>query len=634
MATNSSQAIKLFYCYARKDHALRDELDVHLAGLRRSGLIAAWYDGEISPGTSWEKEIETQLDTAQVILLLVSPDFIHSDYCYSKEMARAIERHHAEEARVIPILLRPADWIGTPFSTLQMLPSNTRPVTRWSDRDAAFEDVAKGIRKVVNDLLSQRITAPDPSISAASTKLPPRAVSSEEPQREQRLFHEELREASLSTAATPSIPSLSPPVQPMIQASTSQVSQSPTAPVLPTSPHQIEHVELTQPPGGSQESAPTQSPGLVPNGQPRIQTKYSISRRTFLIGLASAGTIAIGAAFVATLRLPQGRTQQSTSSPTPTSMPLPPGTVLYRYRGHQQTYVADVAWSYNSRRIASADATNKTVHVWDALDGRNVYIYGGHHDYLNFACWSPDDKRIASAGGGYEVHVWDQADGGHLYVYRGHISDSDTSNGSVTALAWSPNGKYIASSYDATGPGNHGAVHVWSPQNGSLVHMYRGQIDQIGALSWSPDSQRLVSASADRTIQVWQAVSGKLLFANPGNAWALAWSPNGKYIAVGNNDNNTVEIWDANNNTVMNIYRGHRDVLYCLSWSPDSLMVASGSRDQTFQIWKALDSHLVLRLSITPANLGGPEPIAWSPDGKMIASVSDSELVEVWIAPH
>lgn len=103
---------------------------------------------------------------------------------------------------------------------------------------------------------------------------------------------------------------------------------------------------------------------------------------------------------------------------------------------------------------------------------------------------------------------------------------------------------------------------------------------------------------------------------------------------MGNNDNNTVEIWDANNGKVMNVYRGHRDVLYCLSWSPDSIMLASGSRDHTFQIWTALDSRLVHRLPIDPPNLGGPEPIAWSPNGNMIASVSDSVLIEVWVAPR
>jgi hypothetical protein len=171
MERKPPQPLEIFYCYARKDHFLRDKLDAHLATLRHTGLITAWYDGEIVPGVSWEEEIEMHLNTADIILLLISPAFIGSDYCYSKEMKRALERHHAKEARVVPILLRPVDWAGTPFSQLEMLPSNARPVTRWPDRDEAFEDVTKGIRKVVNDLLSQRIIASDSSVPTAPTKL-------------------------------------------------------------------------------------------------------------------------------------------------------------------------------------------------------------------------------------------------------------------------------------------------------------------------------------------------------------------------------------------------------------------------------------------------------------------------------
>src|SRR5437588_12184082 len=93
---------------------------------------------------------------ADVNLLLVSPDFIQSDYCYGKEMQQAIDRHSAKEAKVIPILLRSVDWTDTPFKHLQVLPTNARPITLWSDYDAAFEDVARGIRRVVNDLLMKQ----------------------------------------------------------------------------------------------------------------------------------------------------------------------------------------------------------------------------------------------------------------------------------------------------------------------------------------------------------------------------------------------------------------------------------------------------------------------------------------------
>jgi WD40 repeat protein len=148
--------LTLFYCYARKDKALRDEIDVHLASLHSSHLITSWHDAMIVPGANWEHEIDIHLNAANIILLLVSPDFLKSDYCYGWEMQRAIERHTKGEAHVIPILLRPSDWEDTPFSTLQMLPTDAKPVTQWTDQDAAFTDIAHGIRHAVNAIIVQK----------------------------------------------------------------------------------------------------------------------------------------------------------------------------------------------------------------------------------------------------------------------------------------------------------------------------------------------------------------------------------------------------------------------------------------------------------------------------------------------
>jgi hypothetical protein len=149
-------ALTLFYCYAHKDKALRDEIDVHLAGLHRSRLITSWHDAMIIPGADWEHEIDTHLNAANIILLLVSPDFLNSDYCYGREMQQAIDRHTRGKAHVIPILLRPVDWQDTPFSTLQMLPTNAKPVTQWIDREAAFADIARAIRRAANDIIDQK----------------------------------------------------------------------------------------------------------------------------------------------------------------------------------------------------------------------------------------------------------------------------------------------------------------------------------------------------------------------------------------------------------------------------------------------------------------------------------------------
>jgi predicted helicase len=148
----TTAAIELFYSYAHEDEALRDQLNTHLALLQQQGLIRPWHDREIVAGTLWGKEIDAHLQSARIILLLISPDFIASDYCYGVEMQEALKRHIAGEARVIPIILRDCDWESAPFGKIHALPKNGKSVTTWSDRDTALTDVAKGIRKVVEEL--------------------------------------------------------------------------------------------------------------------------------------------------------------------------------------------------------------------------------------------------------------------------------------------------------------------------------------------------------------------------------------------------------------------------------------------------------------------------------------------------
>jgi TIR domain len=148
--------LKIFCCYAHEDEALLNKLKAHLKLLQRQGLIDLWHDRDISAGAEWEREISKQLNEADIILLLVSPDFMNSDYCYSIEMQRAIERHEQEEAHVIPIILRPVYWQGAPFGKLQALPTGAKSVTgsSWRNMDAAFLDVTEGVQKVASDLIN------------------------------------------------------------------------------------------------------------------------------------------------------------------------------------------------------------------------------------------------------------------------------------------------------------------------------------------------------------------------------------------------------------------------------------------------------------------------------------------------
>ena len=111
-------SIEVFYSYSHEDEELRQQLENHLSILRRQGVITDWHYRQIGAGREWEGEIDAHLNTAHVILLLISSDFIASDYCYDVEMQRAMERHEAGEARVIPVILRPVDWEAAPFSHL------------------------------------------------------------------------------------------------------------------------------------------------------------------------------------------------------------------------------------------------------------------------------------------------------------------------------------------------------------------------------------------------------------------------------------------------------------------------------------------------------------------------------------
>ncbi|TMC22151.1 MAG: toll/interleukin-1 receptor domain-containing protein [Chloroflexi bacterium] len=152
MPAEINEPVKVFYSYARKDKDFRDELDKHLSPIKLQYHITSWSDRKIRPGTEWEQEIGTPLETARLICLLISADFMHSDSCRD-EMDRALVRHRAGYARVIPIIVRPVYWKGAPFSMLQVLPTDAKPISQWSDPDDAYVNIAKYICEEVEELI-------------------------------------------------------------------------------------------------------------------------------------------------------------------------------------------------------------------------------------------------------------------------------------------------------------------------------------------------------------------------------------------------------------------------------------------------------------------------------------------------
>jgi hypothetical protein len=149
--------IEIFLCYAHEDEKYRQQLQKQLRVFQRQQLISVWYDRDISPGEEWEKEIHAHLSTAQIVLLLVSPDFMASDFSYGVEMRIALERHTRGESRVIPIIVRPVPWQDGPLGTLLALPKDGKPINSaiWHNQDEAFFNVAEGIRRVIGEVQAQ-----------------------------------------------------------------------------------------------------------------------------------------------------------------------------------------------------------------------------------------------------------------------------------------------------------------------------------------------------------------------------------------------------------------------------------------------------------------------------------------------
>ena len=156
------EPVEIFYSYAHEDEKWRVLLEKWLVSLRREGTISVWHDRKITAGKEWSGEINIHLEKAQIILLLISQDFINSDYINDVEMDVALKRHETGQARVIPIMLRPIfpALKNTRFSKLQALPREGKPVTEWPtpgrNYDKPFQNIAEGISEAVNELFSRQ----------------------------------------------------------------------------------------------------------------------------------------------------------------------------------------------------------------------------------------------------------------------------------------------------------------------------------------------------------------------------------------------------------------------------------------------------------------------------------------------
>ena len=241
--------------------------------------------------------------------------------------------------------------------------------------------------------------------------------------------------------------------------------------------------------------------------------------------------------------------------------------------------------------------------------GTTLNTYRGHSRKIRALAWSPNGRRIATASDDYTAQVWDATIGSHAVVYRGHSSY-------VEGVAWSPDStRVVSGSADGT-------AQIWDATTGKHLYTYRGHNQWVNRVGWSSDGTRIVSCdqfSGGGTVRVWDASTGNTIVTYRGHTngvFAAAWSPDGARVASCGYDG-TMQVWDAHSGNTIATYRGHSVFLFGLSWSSDGKRIAVGSTDMAVLVLDASNGNIVL---VYRGHTGWVTDVAWSPDNKYIAA--------------
>ncbi len=279
------------------------------------------------------------------------------------------------------------------------------------------------------------------------------------------------------------------------------------------------------------------------------------------------------------------------------------------------------AWLLSQRAPATTPVRTTTAQI------RTLLTYRGQSGEVTAVAWSPNGRHIASGGNDSTIRVWNASTGADQLVSHGH-------SGGIPAITWSPDSTRIASmtsgpSVSGGPPASDNSVHVLNATTGNPIYIYHGHSSGITDVAWSPRGERIASSSTDYTVQVWNAANGEnpLIYrTHAWYVWTLAWSPDGKRLASGGPDG-TISLWDAVSGHTFLSYRGHINAVEAITWSPDGKFIASASDDYSVRIWNSASGKLVYSYH---GHSSYVRAVAWSPDGHSIASGSNDKTVQVW----
>ena len=300
------------------------------------------------------------------------------------------------------------------------------------------------------------------------------------------------------------------------------------------------------------------------------------------------------------------------------------GTFISTYAEHED-WIAEVAWSPNGQQIASA-SYDGSVQIWNAFTIKQVAMYKQKRlkifgqPRINAVAWSPNGREVAVASDNKIVEIWDVANGKTRFTHHGYVD-------SVRSVAWAPDGRKIASA-----GGNK--MHVWNAGPGKTFTSQSALRDIIQDIAWSPNSKYLASASALQVVCIFEMSAQMEFFLktsyndHKGVIQAVAWAPDGIRIASAAEDK-TIQIWNALTGNHLLTYTAHETIIKAITWSPDGKSIASAGQDGTIQIWDTLTGNHIFTFQ---KHSGAVYTVAWSPDGEYLASGGTDNIVHIWRA--
>jgi WD40 repeat protein len=683
-----SAPVEIFCCYAREDQQMLEHLKKHLMPLQRSGLIHIWSDTNLNAGQEWEKELHLHLESADIILLLISPDFISSEYCYSTEMKRAIERHDQGSAHVIPILLRSTFWRNAPFAKLQIVPTNAKPVKGWSDHDEAFHDITIHVNQIVTQLQTRRtldeahthenaqrykdaLGCYEQILSLESQNGP--ALFS----RARTLYHLGEIDASIEafTLAEQTAPAAGDISSYLCKADALQqreryaesltiydqalhLDPSKAAPIHAKRATILIKQRAYEQALNALEQARYLEPDMAEYYTQAGELLFRLCRfEQALVVYEQAGKLQPREA---KHREWQGRIllylerYEDALAAYKLALVIAPQTHSYEQAGKICLQLARYQEALEMYELA-IQTTNE----------HNSYLYAGKGQALlqleryeeALSCYQTAIKlsapetdpqlyhdlgalheRLAQRAYGMERQrrvVWQPKAELDTFLVPATAFDPakvtllHTLHGhsdEVNGIAISPNGNILASA------SNDNTIKLWELPSGHELLTLTSNTAPIRSVVFSPDGQTLASGGWEKTIKLWELPSGRelrSLFGHMSVVPHLVISSDGKFLASCSNDK-TIKLWELSSGHELRTLTGHTSYVWSVAFSPEGNTLASGGDDSTIKLWELPSGHELRALS---GHTGHVCDIAISPDGKTFASASGDKTIKLWELP-